>query len=71
MTKEMGPFEAAMIADGEWELAGFEESEENYLAAYQYLVDTGMAWSLQGRIGREAHRLLECELINPANKERL
>jgi hypothetical protein len=62
----MGPFEAAMIADGEWEMSGFEVNEENYYAAYQYLVDTGMAWTLQGRIGREAHRLLELGVINPA-----
>lgn len=55
---KMTPFDAAMIADGEFELTSFEPSEENYLAAYQYLVDTGMAWTLQGRVGREAARLI-------------
>jgi len=56
---EMNSFSAAMIADGEWELSGFEPSEEAYFAAYQHLIDTGLAWSLQGRIGREAMALIQ------------
>jgi hypothetical protein len=58
-------FNATMIADGAWEMAGFEESEENFLAAYQFLVDTGTAWQLQGRIGRQAMDLIKSEQINP------
>jgi hypothetical protein len=54
----MDAFSAAMIADGEFDLTPFEATEENYLAAYQYLVDTGMAWTLQGRIGRTAADLI-------------
>ncbi len=65
--KEMDTFAAAMIADGEFDLAGFEATQDNYLAAYQHLVNTGAAWSLQGRIGREAHRLIESGLIQPAS----
>ena len=60
---KMTAFEAAMIADGMWDMTNFEEGEENYLAAYQMLVDTGMAWTLQGRVGREAIYLAEQGLI--------
>ena len=56
---EMDTFSAAMIADGEFDLTPFEESEENYILAYQTLIDSGVAWSLQGRIGRTAHALIQ------------
>ena len=44
---------------------GFEEpaNEEQVIEAWQYLVDTGMAWSLQGRFGRIAMQLIEAGTI--------
>ena len=40
---------------------GFEEAEsqEQYVEAWQYLIDTGMAWRLQGWFGRAARELID------------
>ncbi len=42
------------------------ESEEQVLAAWQHLVDTGLAWSLQGWFGRTAQHLIDQGLIEVA-----
>lgn len=45
------------------------ESQDQYIEAWQHLIDTGMAWSLQGWFGRTAMHLIEegyCDA--PANK---
>ena len=62
----LNTFQASMIADGCWELAGYtvseigiEKAEELYFKAYQHLIDTKLCWNLQGRIGREAIRLIQ------------
>lgn len=56
----MTPYLAVGIAEG------FEpaESEEQVLAAWQYLVDSGLAWKLQGWFGRTASDMIEQGLIN-------
>lgn len=43
---------------------GDAESEEQALEAWQYLVNTGLAFQLQGSYGRTAARLIEEGLIN-------
>ncbi len=45
----MSTFDAVMNA----------ESEEQYLEAWQMLIDTGMAYQLQGWFGRTANQLIE------------
>lgn len=57
--KAMTPYLAVGYAEG------FEEaeSEDQILAAYQYLVDTNLAWSLQGSFGRTAASLIDAGVI--------
>ena len=41
------------------------ESEEEYIEAWQYLIDTGLAWSLQGWFGRTAMRMIDGGYCDP------
>ena len=50
----MDSYNAVGIAEGFVEA----DSEEQVLEAWQYLVDTGMAWKLQGWFGRTAQQLI-------------
>lgn len=50
----MNTFDAIEIIEG---LTDADETE--ILAAWQYLIDTGVVWQLQGFYGRTAHRLID------------
>jgi hypothetical protein len=51
----MNTFDAVGIVEGFID----SDSEEQVLEAWQTLVDTGMAWQLQGWFGRTARHLIE------------
>ena len=59
----MTPLEAIEILEG----ITLAKSEEHYLAAAQYLVDTGLAWSLQGCFGRVCSELIDNGYIQERN----
>jgi hypothetical protein len=54
MTHQMTDFTAAMIAEGM-----IPADEEIQIEAWQYLIDTGLAWRLQGSFGRGAMAMIE------------
>ena len=58
--KQMNAYLATGLAEGFIEA----ESEEQVIEAWQYLVDTGLAWSLQGWCGRTAAALIEEGVVN-------
>lgn len=62
MTQEIKPYDTvgAII---EYESGMMDD--EHILVFFQHLVDTGMAWTLQGAYGRAAQALLNKGLINP------
>lgn len=56
MTQEhkMDDFDAIMIAEGVFPA----EDEAELVSAWQHLIDTGLAWQLQGYFGRTAEQLI-------------
>ena len=57
----MTQYDAVALAEG------FQEgTSDEVRAAWQYLIDTGMAWSLQGWFGRRARYLIDTGICSPA-----
>jgi len=55
---EMTPINAVLIAEGD-----IDTDQDTQIEAWQYLVDTGLAWSLQGSFGRMAQELIDQDVI--------
>ena len=62
----MNNFTATGLAEGFIEA----ESEEQVIKAWQHLVDTGLAWSLQGWFGRTATQLIEQGVIKAKGEDK-
>lgn len=62
--KQMNAYEACSIVEG---FSGRQHREQEVLAAWQYLVDSGLAWRLQGFYGRTAHALIAQGLLQKGN----
>jgi hypothetical protein len=56
-------YNAVMIAEG-----AIEADEDKQIEAWQHLVDTGLAWRLQGWFGRTAMDLIKQGVIERKNK---
>lgn len=63
----MTPYLACAIAEGFCE--GENSTREQQIEAWQYLHDTGLAYSLQGWYGRAAQNLIDQGIINDNNKQ--
>jgi len=56
----MDNYTAVGIAEGFIE----PESDDQIIKAWQFLIDTGLAWQLQGFFGRTAKQLIETGVCN-------
>lgn len=63
----MTPYLASAIAEGFCE--GENATREQQIEAWQYLHDTGLAYSLQGWYGRTAKQLIEEGIINDKKQQ--
>jgi len=50
------PYDASACVEG---FDGLEWSQEEELSAWQYLIDTGLCWKIQGWYGRAAQSLID------------
>jgi hypothetical protein len=57
----MDSYTACSIAEG---FCGYEPSEEELNEAWQFLIDTGLCWKLQGWYGRSARDLIEAGICH-------
>jgi hypothetical protein len=56
------PYDASACVES---FDGEEHDQETIISAWQYLLDTGLVWQLQGWYGRAANELIEAGFITP------
>ena len=56
----MTTYDACSIIEG---FCGYEPTEQEIIDAFQFLLDDGIVWQLQGFYGRTANALIEAGLI--------
>lgn len=61
--KTLTPYLACAYAEGFCE--GENATKKEALSAWQYLIDTGQVWNLQGWFGRTASALIEEGILKP------
>jgi hypothetical protein len=59
----MTTLEAVQVIEDSEEL-----DEEEYVQAFQTLIDSGVVWQLQGFYGREAIKLIQCGACSTGSK---
>lgn len=70
--KKMNSYNATGLAEGFVEPSSEkeEEKEKEILSAWQWLVDTGQVWHLQGWFGRNANAMLDEGILKPPKEIR-
>jgi hypothetical protein len=63
MIREWTSYDACACVEG---FDGIEHDEETIISAWQYLINTGQAWTLQGWYGRIAQQMIDSGLCTPA-----
>lgn len=61
-TRQWTDYEAVAACEG---FDGIDHDVATVLSAWQHVVNTGLAWKLQGWFGRTAYALIEDGLIEP------
>ena len=46
-------------------------TDEETIQLFQHLVNTGLAWQLQGSYGRTARAMIDNGIVSPASEEEL
>jgi hypothetical protein len=61
-------FQACGIIEGFEPIPQGLTYDQAYVQAYQYLIDTGIVWTLQGMYGRTARGLIDSGYCTPPQK---